>query len=506
MKIFSFFRNFWGSKSLYLKEADELLPLIQRERQQEIERLFVKIEALLKILREIIDEKHPISIHDLRVLLINLFDEVRELLNHLLSLTQSDFLLAQRLEELEKKIMRRLNNQQLEPPLVTKLSKIDIEDQGWLEKEIAILGEIKNVLGLPVPDILVFTPQAWETCIKEEIIKKGTKTLPYKLKSELKEIIKSYSVKNAVKLRVFNDLNNLSLKAQGNLEAITSAYIALLTRALKRNLSPQSILVWEDIPITSSGEFYTSSPDSPHLSLVVFGEDICYLSKNPSFDNLSENSLSLQDKRSFLIYSFILEHFFGFPLHLKWIKTKSGQILFYDVKVLKGINPEIAHEKVLTEGGIVVYHGVVTGQLSLPKKYLLKDTILMIPKGEDIISVLSESIQGVLLEEGHPQDFIGHLCQQLKIPALCQVKGFRQLSEGAIVTLDTYHRKIYQGGSLEKPLFLPFQGKGIEAAKGYRRLRKLVELIFSEKSKEFSIEQLIKTSQLKYYDIFKKQR
>jgi len=197
-----------------------------------------------------------------------------------------------------------------------------------------------------------------------------------------------------------------------------------------------------------------------------------------------------------LLAGFKVEHYFGFPLRLSWARISSGEILFFGAQAQASLEtkPTVKEDfrgNVLLEGGVPVFHGLVSGKVAFPGKDLPSGAILVVPAGEAPAPSLLKRAKGVLVEEGCPLDFLGVACQRLKIPALFQVRGAKNLSEGELVTLDTYQRKVYQGGGLAETLFLPFQGQGLSAARGYHLLRRLAGCLFSGETSGLSLEGLI---------------
>ncbi len=466
MRWLSLLKGIFGNpRQAFLKEAETLWPEFVASREKRFRSLRNAVEKDLDFLAETLENRNFVDHPALKAFCHTLLKKTYFLVNHAFFFGQAEPWLSQRLEEIEIRIKRILSGERGEAPLVSLISQLDLEDEDAFGLRGALLGEVRNVLGLSVPEGLVFSKIALE-----ELLKKGLKRLPYKLQSEWRSALKGWAPQRPLCFYVSRQPTP-KIKVPPQIESLEEALSACLP-----DLDPnQGLLVFEEFQGTI-GRFWTTAPGQKGVLKFTLAEEEYILPKPPPFEGKALTPLSPQELSSFLFSCFKMEHYFSSSLTGAWILAKGKDVIFWDLSLegpLPGDDPPPA---VLWHGGVPVVAGVVSGIVG---KGPSPQTILLCGQGER--PVLESKIKGLIWEAGDPLGPEAAFLREQKIPALFQAQGtLEKLKPGEKVTLDTYKQNVYAGGGVAQIERLPFGGAGVRAAQGYRLLRRLRPLLLAQ--------------------------
>ncbi len=466
MRWLSFLKGIFGNpRQAFLKEAEALWPELVVHRKEELRSLCQDVEVRLEFLAEALAQRAFIDPQALKAYLNELLIKMYLLVNHALFFGLGEEWFPQRLEEIEGRLRKAFLGERGEPPLVCLLSQIDLEDEEIVGKPGALLGEVRNVLGLPVPQGLLFSKVALE-----ELLRTGAERLPYKLQAEWRSALKRWSPKNTLGFYVLGETGPRA-KVPPKIDSIKEALSACLP-----HLDPEKgLLVFEEGPGVK-GTLWTTAPEDKTCLKLSWAEEEYLLPKPPPFEGKRLGSLTAQEVSTLCLFSFKLEHYFGRTVYGRFVRQSSKGLVLLDIGLGEELGAHTQSSALLLHGGVAIGHGLVSGVVEKEKSY--PQAILVCSYGQR--PDLGQRIKGLIWEAGDPLGPEAAFLRRAKIPSLFQVRGLERLKPGQEITLDTYAQSIYAGGGLGDVQSLPFGGAGVKAASGYRFLRRLMPLLLAQ--------------------------
>jgi pyruvate,water dikinase len=201
-----------------------------------------------------------------------------------------------------------------------------------------------------------------------------------------------------------------------------------------------------------------------------------------------------------------LERHFGKPQDVEWVIDEAGELQVVQSRPLESTGqaaaistPTPEGHRLLLSGGTRAYGGVVCGRvaqlLDLDQlEGVPAGAVLVVPTTSPRLSAAVERAAAIVAEAGSPTGHMATIAREFRVPTVVGAEGaLRALPAGALVTVDAWSARIYEG---EVPELLALDRGGPErhsrdaAKESLRRLlEKVAPLTLGDPdSADFSIE------------------
>ncbi len=165
-------------------------------------------------------------------------------------------------------------------------------------------------------------------------------------------------------------------------------------------------------------------------------------------------------------YALRLEDHYNFPQDIEWSKSHDGRLLILQTRPMTTLapgeddrdsvrTPLLPGYPLLAEGGDIACKGVGSGPVVQPAS---QEDLTMFPEGGVLVAAHSspnhvlamDRAQAIVAEAGSVTGHMASLAREFKVPALLNVKNAQSLLKpGAIVTVDAFSGRVYQGEASE---------------------------------------------------------
>jgi pyruvate,water dikinase len=183
------------------------------------------------------------------------------------------------------------------------------------------------------------------------------------------------------------------------------------------------------------------------------------LEKHPVAPELIEAPvLAADDLERLASYARMLEAHCGCPHCVEWVKDEQGDLLVVQSRHLPPAdNTRLPQDMAAAAAGAQVLlsghigsPGVAAGPVfSMGFGRSLTEAppgvVLVVPRTTPELAPVLPRIAALLAETGSATGHLTLVAREYGVPALVEVRGAADLSEGEVVTVDAYHGKVYQG-------------------------------------------------------------
>ncbi len=187
-----------------------------------------------------------------------------------------------------------------------------------------------------------------------------------------------------------------------------------------------------------------------------------------------------------------LEEYYGRPVDVEWAVDSEGELFLLQARglriIVKGIQPDdydrlVAGHPVLLAGGSTASPGVATGRVaqvhtSSDLGKIEPGCVLVAQSSLPEYAMALDRVSALITEVGGPASHLASVARERRVPAVFSAVGARdKLREGALVTVDADHGRIFEGEIcalviLQKKRFL-----ALAETQAYRNLERVLSRI-----------------------------
>jgi len=188
-----------------------------------------------------------------------------------------------------------------------------------------------------------------------------------------------------------------------------------------------------------------------------------------------------------------LEEYCGCPHDVEWVKDRQGQLYVVQSRHLKLADTRercaqvmaqaVVGAEVLLEEGRIGSLGVAAGPVfHLPDGVSLAEVpfgvVLVAPRTTPQLAPVLPRVAALVTDVGSPTGHLALVAREYGVPALVDtVRAGEVLPEGAEVTVDAFHGKVYRGRVEELLRFQTRPAPQLMTTPGYEKVRAVVDLI-----------------------------